>query len=106
MAFSGVHWFWAKLGNDSWPERFHPVVCHLLDVGQVAAAIWATTLRPSMKRRVARQLGCDEATAGAWIAYWVAAHDIGKITPCFQSLSKMGAVSDVVVGSSGESWRL
>jgi hypothetical protein len=23
---------WAKLGNKTWPEEYHPVICHLVDV--------------------------------------------------------------------------
>lgn len=28
--------FWAKLDRASWPDEYHPVICHLIDVGQVA----------------------------------------------------------------------
>ena len=31
-----LHWFWAKLGHETWPDVYHPVICHLIDVGQVA----------------------------------------------------------------------
>jgi hypothetical protein len=28
--------FWAKLGAHTYPDRYHPVLCHLIDVGFVA----------------------------------------------------------------------
>ncbi|MBM3983739.1 MAG: CRISPR-associated helicase Cas3' [Planctomycetes bacterium] len=79
-------YFWAKLGFETWPNKYHPVLCHLIDVGQVAAAIWRDALRDHTRQRVAKQLGLgdDVGAAGAWVAFWVAAHDIGKITPGFQ----------------------
>ena len=50
-----LHWFWAKLGTETWPERYHPVICHLIDVGQVAHALWERVLRAPLKKWVARQ---------------------------------------------------
>ncbi|MDB5311575.1 MAG: CRISPR-associated helicase Cas3 [Gemmataceae bacterium] len=78
-------WFWAKLGNETWPSRYHPVICHLIDVGQVAHALWQNALRGPVRRWVTERLGMNcEEHAGRWIAFWVGAHDIGKVTPCFQ----------------------
>jgi len=77
--------FWAKLGNEEWPEKYHPVICHLIDVGQVALAMWKTVLRQSLRNRITEQLGLDfEGAAGQWVAFWIGAHDIGKLTPGFQ----------------------
>ncbi|MFO0803466.1 MAG: HD domain-containing protein [Gemmataceae bacterium] len=73
------HWFWAKLGKHSWPDRFH----HAVDVGRVAAHLW-DHLRPSQRGRIADALHLDPDAAGRWITFWIAAHDIGKVTPCFQ----------------------
>ena len=66
------------------PETYHPVVCHLLDVGSVAHELWTYGIRPQVKHSVADRLGSSENGAGAWITFWIAAHDIGKVTPCFQ----------------------
>ena len=76
--------FWAKLGRAEWPDTYHPVICHQIDVGQVAAALWRHVLPTPARERVAERLGLGEAEAGAWVAFWVAAHDIGKVTPGFQ----------------------
>ena len=81
------HWFWAKLGTDTWPGRFHPLVCHALDVGHVAAGLWGQS-RPPLRRRIAAALGCDDLAAGRWLSFWIAAHDIGKLTPGFQEKGK------------------
>lgn len=77
-------WGWAKLGNNRWPDVYHPVLCHLLDVGAVAAALWRQVVRPPLRQRLAGSLGLSEADAGRWLAFWAAAHDIGKLTPGFQ----------------------
>jgi hypothetical protein len=31
--------FWAKLGNETWPDKYHPVICHLIDVAKVVAGM-------------------------------------------------------------------
>src|SRR5262245_9204281 len=81
--------FWAKLGSATWPEKYHPVACHLIDVGQVARRLWADVVRPKVREWVAARLRlADDSTAGAWLAFWAATHDIGKPTPCFQSQGK------------------
>ena len=82
-------WFWAKLGSSTWPEQYHPVLCHLIDVGQVTRQLWHAVLRPKLRAWVTSRLGLiDQAAAGAWLAFWAAAHDIGKLTPCFQAKGK------------------
>jgi CRISPR-associated endonuclease/helicase Cas3 len=79
--------FWAKLGDETWPEKYHPVLCHLIDVGQVARRLWNDVCRQRVKDWVRHRLGLpDENTTGAWLAFWAAAHDIGKICPGFQVL--------------------
>ena len=79
-----ITWFWAKLGRNTWPDAFHPVICHLIDVGAVARELWNSSIRDTVKQSIATHLGLEVDKAGAWIAFWVAAHDIGKITPGFQ----------------------
>lgn len=87
-----LHWFWAKLGKEVWPERYHPVVCHLIDVGCVAREMWKKAIRQKVKLRVSEQLNLSVDEAGAWVAFWTAAHDIGKVTPCFQAQGKSEAL--------------
>ena len=80
---------WAKLGNDTWPEVYYPVIFHLIDVGQVAREMWNLVIRQRTRSWVATKLGLrDQKAAGAWLTFWAAAHDIGKVSPCFQSQGK------------------
>jgi len=79
-------WFWAKLGSENWPDQYHPALCHLIDVGQVANQMWNSVFRKRVRAWVSARLGlANEEAAGAWLAFWAATHDIGKVTPCFQS---------------------
>jgi len=76
---------WAKLGKATWPDEYHPVICHLIDVANCALALWQSAIREPIRCRVARQLGISSADdAGRLLAFWIGAHDIGKGTPCFQ----------------------
>jgi CRISPR-associated endonuclease/helicase Cas3 len=77
--------FWAKLGTAPWPDCYHPVLCHLIDVGQVASRLWSTVFRDHIREWVRRQLGLpNESAAETWLAFWAGAHDIGKVSPAFQ----------------------
>lgn len=77
--------FWAKLGKEVWPLKYHPVICHLIDVGQVARQLWDRALQRRVRGWVCTKLGLeDESAVGKWIAFWAAVHDIGKLTPGFQ----------------------
>jgi CRISPR-associated endonuclease/helicase Cas3 len=77
--------FWAKLGKETWPEKYHPVICHLIDVGQVTRQLWDRAVRQHVRGWIKSKLGlADESAAGSWLGFWAAAHDIGKITPGFQ----------------------
>ena len=82
-------WFWAKLGSETWPDKYHPVFCHLIDVGQVAHRLWEDVLRQKIREWITARLGlADESAAGSWLAFWAAAHDIGKVSPDFQAQGK------------------
>ena len=86
---SRMPWFWAKLGKATWPDTYHPVICHLIDVGQVAFSLWNSALRKPIRERLTVQLGLESTEdAGRWLAFWIGAHDIGKVTPCFQFQGK------------------
>src|SRR5438876_990261 len=79
--------FWAKLGSETWPEVYHPVLCHLVDVAQVCHQLRKTVLRQPLKARMAAVLRLETEAAGQWIAFWAGSHDIGKVSPCFQAKS-------------------
>ncbi len=100
MAKCQLHLFWAKLGKNTWPNEYHPAVCHLIDVGNVARQLWDNAIRPKVKRWVCTRLGLsDECSAGSWLAFWVAAHDIGKLSPGFQARDNTDKLKQLLVNA-------
>ena len=85
MAQKSITCFWAKLGRGCYPHDAHPVICHLLDVGNVAASLWSKCLSDRTRDRWAGELSLSSDQAERWIAFWAASHDIGKVCPGFQS---------------------
>ncbi len=81
-----LHCLWAKLERDqNAPPAYHPLICHLIDVGSAAEAIWRDAVSPWTKRRITTAFGLpDEDATGRWIAFIVATHDVGKACPPFQ----------------------
>jgi CRISPR-associated endonuclease/helicase Cas3 len=81
------HTLWAKKAraNDPDPAAFHPLICHLLDVGAVAEQMWLHCLPPSGRNWFARQLGLEEEQAARWAIVLAALHDWGKAAPAFQA---------------------
>ncbi len=77
---------WAKLGAQTWPTSYHPLLCHLIDVAAVARQLWENVFRPHFRQWIAARLGLDEAGCARWLAFWCGAHDIGKAAACFQDL--------------------
>ncbi len=77
---------WGKTGK--WPEQFHPALFHLLDVGFVAYALLQPPASPRWRRALAQALGTDAETLYEWLPYFVALHDIGKISSPFQGLKE------------------
>lgn len=79
-------YLWAKKAkqDDPDPRAFHPLICHLLDVGAVAERLYANCLPASARTWFARQLGLEEASAGTWAIFLAAIHDWGKGSPAFQ----------------------
>src|SRR4051794_39866046 len=75
---------WAKLGKVRYPESYHPLLFHLIDVAAVARRLWDHVLRPAIKERFSGSLGLPEDACAPWVAFWVGAHDIGKGSPGFQ----------------------
>jgi CRISPR-associated endonuclease/helicase Cas3 len=76
---------WAKLRSEKEPPPdYHPLLCHLLDVGAVALALWRDVLSEAARRSLAGQLGLAPNDAGVWITFLTALHDLGKASPAFQ----------------------
>ena len=49
--------FWAKLDTDTWPQRYHPVLYHLIDVAAVTQGLWDGVFRGPFRRWLAGRLG-------------------------------------------------
>jgi hypothetical protein len=75
--------FWANLGNDIGPDKYHPVVCHLITLAMVTRNLWDRVFRSQSRKGLARHLGLNEENCPRWLAFWSDAHDKGKVTPCF-----------------------
>jgi CRISPR-associated endonuclease/helicase Cas3 len=76
---------WAKRGQQSADGGFHPLFCHLIDVGAVAERLWATCLPASAETWFAAQVGLDVPNAGRWAIFLAASHDLAKASPAFQN---------------------
>lgn len=72
---------WAKTGSG---DRTHPLICHLLDVGQAALALWQQALMAGCKTQIAHWLRLTVEETGRLLAFWAALHDLGKASPAFQ----------------------
>jgi len=73
---------WAKA--DTKTRRVHRLVCHLIDVGQVALALWECAINDQLKKQIADWLNLDTSGAGKLVAFWASVHDLGKASPAFQ----------------------
>lgn len=73
--------FWGKAERNG--PGWHPVICHMLDVGIMAREI--LSLQPTaFRQRLASLFDVDETKALNVLAFVAALHDIGKISPGFQ----------------------
>ncbi|MCB0200003.1 MAG: CRISPR-associated endonuclease Cas3'', partial [Anaerolineae bacterium] len=73
--------FWAKTNKEG---QTHPLICHLIDVGQVALILWKEVLTDSFRSQISEALGLSSDEAGRLLAFWAACHDLGKASPNFQ----------------------
>lgn len=79
-------YLWAKTAPyPGKPERWHPLLLHLLDVAAAADAILERE-PASTRERVGAVLGLAWRDARPWLLFVVACHDLGKACPSFQSL--------------------
>lgn len=78
---------WAKADKED-SGKVHRLVYHLIDVGQVALAMWNKAIDKESKRQFCGWLDCDEETTGRTLAFLMSLHDVGKASPTFQSKYK------------------
>jgi len=75
---------WLLWGKSGQGDSYHPLLCHMIDVGEVALALWRECLGAGFRRDVADWLGLNVANAGKAVAFWASLHDLGKASPAFQ----------------------
>jgi len=83
---------WNEVGDT------HPLVYHMIDSGQVAAALWSEGITEGSRREISNWLNLNQADAGKLIAFWTSLHDIGKAAPSFQSRCEPAALALKRVG--------
>ncbi|WP_295392198.1 CRISPR-associated helicase/endonuclease Cas3 [uncultured Thiodictyon sp.] len=77
--------YWGKAdAKDEQGPTWHPFAYHSLDVAAVAAALWEQS--PTIRRTFASAFSVDldhTAALRAWVLFFVALHDIGKLHALF-----------------------
>jgi CRISPR-associated endonuclease/helicase Cas3 len=74
---------WAKSEKSQDPD-IHPLIYHLLDVGECTLALWQSALSTQTRQMFANWLHLDEECAGRQLTFWASLHDLGKASPGFQ----------------------
>lgn len=75
---------WGKIGKAADALEYHPLVCHMLDVGLVAGELWDSLLTKSVRERLSNSFGIGESEMRETVMRLAALHDLGKATPSFQ----------------------
>ena len=63
----------------------HPLICHMVDVANVAELLVDNVLARGTTRRFLQGFGCSPDAARQWLPLLVALHDFGKASPAFQA---------------------
>ena len=74
---------WGKAAPDV-PGGWHPALLHMLDVAAVSLELLESGAAPALKRSLRAPAG-GSALQDAEIAFCVACHDMGKLSPGFQA---------------------
>lgn len=76
--------FWGKAGRvgESHAAPYHPTICHMLDVALVALYLLDQTSTPA-RTLLFRALDCSFEEGIRWLAFIIALHDLGKVSPGF-----------------------
>lgn len=81
---------WAKT------KPFHPLWCHLIDVGNTTRALLETPTFATSVKRLQDILNCSEEVMKNWLSYLTALHDIGKCHYNFQGKGTVEVVRPLV----------
>jgi CRISPR-associated endonuclease/helicase Cas3 len=79
---------WGKTGDGN---RYHPLLCHLLDVAVTARQLWRYALPRTLSTRISSSLGIVEDEAAHAVSLLAGLHDLGKASPGFQRKSPVHA---------------
>ena len=74
---------WAKTNREN-NGQTHPLICHLIDVGECILALWKDGLSQQTRITFSDLLGVDIDKTGNLLAFWGSLHDLGKAAPGFQ----------------------
>ncbi|MFH2102440.1 MAG: CRISPR-associated helicase Cas3' [Chloroflexota bacterium] len=74
---------WAKTDQIG-GENIHPLIYHLIDVGECTLALWNLALSEQTRQTFASYLDLDVEATGRLLTFWASLHDLGKASPGFQ----------------------
>ena len=77
-----------KKRNANAPDKYHPLLFHLLDVALCARVLWDKGLSAKTRKRLADLLNLSEADTRSLIVLLAGLHDLGKAYPYFQNQSQ------------------
>ncbi len=72
--------YWGKASKDD--DSYHLLPYHCLDVATVASEWW--TQSPSIRNSFIKSTGLNETQTRAWVLFFIALHDFGKLDMRFQ----------------------
>ncbi len=85
MDYPKYFYLWAKTDMLGGSSKIHPLIYHMLDVGECALALWERALSEQTKQIFSRSVGVlDIDATGRLLAFWTSLHDLGKAAPGFQ----------------------
>jgi CRISPR-associated endonuclease/helicase Cas3 len=99
MTITRTSKLWTLWGKWESPARYHPLLCHMLDVSAVAARLLAN-LSPAVRIRFEELFGGAESML-SWTSFLAALHDLGKASPAFQLYPRFSRIDKQAIG-----WRL
>ncbi len=75
---------WGKTAKES-DSVFHPALYHMLDVAHVAQQLLSSRATRRWRQVLARTLNVNPDSLHEWLPWFIALHDIGKISVPFQA---------------------
>ena len=82
MDQQAINLLWAKKNKIT--GKYHPLICHLVDSGFAAQALWDKALTTPFKENFSQFINLTIEETRNWIGFITSLHDIGKASPAFQ----------------------